>query len=214
MALIDRFAPGVSNTVRPLLWGFNFILGSIMAMLVRTVFGKLKKLRVMTRQYQNNYLMSRISGLAFDFMIVAGIASINISDLAGLWLPFLLMSLAGGVATLYFLQWICRKIYPGYYYEGLLSMYGMLTGTISSGVLLLREIDPEFRTPAANNLLTGSSFAILFGAPMLLLISLAPMSETMAFITLGLLAAYLVPLLLFLFKSKVKPKKPDDHSDQ
>ena len=26
-------------------------------------------------------------------------------------------------------------------------MYGMLTGTISSGVLLLREIDPDFDTP-------------------------------------------------------------------
>ena len=214
MALIDRFAPGMANTLRPLLWGFNFIIGSVMAILVRTAFSKLKKLKVMTRQYQNNYLMSRISGLAFDIMIVAGIASINISDLSGLWVPFILMSIAGGIATLYFLEWICKKIYPGYYYEGLLSMYGMLTGTISSGVLLLREIDPEFRTPAANNLLTGSSFAILFGAPMLLLIGLAPMSETMAFVTLGLLAAYLVPLLLFLFKAKAKPKKPDKNAEQ
>ncbi len=49
---------------------------------------------LMTRQYQNNYLLSRISGLAFDVMIVAGIASIEISDLKGLWLPFILLSAA------------------------------------------------------------------------------------------------------------------------
>ena len=39
-------------------------------------------------------------------------------------------------------------MYPGYVYEGFLSMYGMLTGTISSGVLLLREIDPDLETPS------------------------------------------------------------------
>ena len=83
-------------------------------------------------------------------------------------------------------------------------MYGMLTGTISSGVLLLREIDPEFETPAAQNLLTGSSFAILMGAPMLLLIGLAPISPLMTFVTLGLLVVYLVPLLLFLLKAKAR----------
>lgn len=83
-------------------------------------------------------------------------------------------------------------------------MYGMLTGTISSGVLLLREIDPDFETPAANNLLTGSSFAIVMGAPMLLLIGLAPVSTRMTFITLGLLVVYLIPLLLFIFRVKAK----------
>lgn len=128
----------------------------------------------MTRQYQNNYLLSRISGVAFDLMTIAGIASINIEDLSGLWVPFLLMAVSGGIVTLVYLQWTCRRIYPGYYYEGLVSMYGMLTGTISSGVLLLREIDDTFATPAANNLVLGSSFAILFGAPMLISSALRP----------------------------------------
>lgn len=203
-ALIGTAAPGLSGTLEPLLWGFNFIVGALMAILLRAVFTGLRKTKVMTRQYQNNYLLSRISGMAFDVMIVAGIASINITDLAGLWLPFILLSVAGGVGTFYWLKWICKEIYPGYFYEGMLSMYGMATGTISSGVLLLREIDPEFETPAANNLLTGSSYAILMGAPMLLLIGLAPISPLMTFLTLGLLIVYLIALLLFLFKAKAR----------
>ena len=203
-SLVGAVAPGLSSTLDPLLWGFNFIVGALMAILVRVVISGLRKSRMMTRQYQNNYLLSRISGLAFDVMIVAGIASIDITDLSGLWIPFILLSIAGGLGTFFWVKWICKKLYPSYFYEGMISMYGMLTGTISSGVLLLREIDPDFETPAANNLLTGSSFAIVMGAPMLLLIGLAPVSTRMTFVTLGLLGVYLIPLLLFLLRAKAK----------
>ncbi|MEN6593804.1 MAG: hypothetical protein ABFC31_02475 [Clostridiaceae bacterium] len=195
----------LSDSLSSILWGFNFIVGSSLAMLLRVVLKKLKNKKLMTRQYQNNYLLSRISGVAFDLMIIAGIASIDIGDLTGLWVPFLLMAVSGGVVTLLYLQWLCRKLYPTYYYEGLSSMYGMLTGTISSGILLLREIDPEFETPAANNLITGSSTGILFGVPMLIFIGMAAKSDTMLWITIGIVAVYLTALLLFILK--VKPKK-------
>jgi ESS family glutamate:Na+ symporter len=201
-ALAIRFGGGMATTLETLLWGFNFIFGSVVAILVRSLFKILRRQKLMTRQYQNNYLLSRISGLAFDYMIVAGIASIEFSDLVDLWLPFILMSIAGAIGTYFFLRYICKHVYPDYFYEGLVSMYGMMTGTISSGVLLLREIDPEFKTPAANNMLTGSSFAILIGAPMLLLIGIAPNSELMTLLTLILMFVYLAPLLYFLLKKK------------
>ena len=133
-------------------------------------------------------------------MIVCGIASINIEDLSGLWIPFALMVIAGGVVTFLFLKRLCKIVYPNYSEEAFVSMYGMLTGTISSGVILLREIDPSFKTPAANNLLTGSAFAIVFGAPMLLLVGLAPQSIVMTWVTLGLLIVYLALLLLFILQ--------------
>jgi ESS family glutamate:Na+ symporter len=87
----------------------------------------------------------------------------------------------------------------------MLSMYGMMTGTSSSGVLLLREIDPMFETPASNNLVTGSGFAVIFGAPMLALIGLAPCSAAMTFAVLGILVVYTALLLLFMIK--VRPKE-------
>ena len=86
-------------------------------------------------------------------------------------------------------------------------MYGMLTGTISSGVLLLREIDPNMETPAANNLVTGSSFGIIFGAPVLLLVSLAAKSDLMVWVTFGLVIIYLALLLLFIAKVGKKTAK-------
>lgn len=205
-SLLTRFAPGVAKTVSSLLWGFNFVIGTLIAMLTRKVLGLFRKTKAMTRQYQNNYLLSRISGLAFDIMIVCGIASINIEDLSGLWVPFVLMAVAGGVVTFFWLKWLSKRLYPAYSEEAFVSMYGMMTGTISSGVMLLREIDPNFRTPAANNLLTGSASAIVFGAPMLLLVGLAPRSMTLTWVTFGLLFLYLALLLLFLLLVKGRKK--------
>lgn len=198
--MLTDYFPGVAAMLNMLFWGFNFITGSALAILTRVILKNLKIAKIMTRQYQNNYLLSRISGLFFDAMIVAGIASIDIGDLSGLWLLFLLLTIAGGTVTWAYLVWVCRRVYKNYFYEGLLSMYGMMTGTISSGVLLLREIDPDFETPAANNLISGSGFAIIFGAPLLIFIGMACKSGAMTVITLGLCVVYFSLLMLFLFK--------------
>ena len=192
---LSAISEGLGNSLNSLLWGFNFMIGSGLAIGLRSIFSLLRKSRIMIRQYQNNYLLSRISGFAFDLMIVAGIVSIELEDLSGLWVPFILMAVSGAVVTLIHLKYVCRRVYPGYYYEGLISMYGMMTGTISSGVLLLREIDPNFETPAANNLVIGSSFAILLGAPLLVLVSLAPKSDVMTLVTLGLIMVYYCVLI-------------------
>ena len=69
-------APGLAGTVNTLIWGFNFIIGSALAIGVRVLLEKGKKAGLIQRQYQNNYLLNRISGFFFDIMIVAGIASI------------------------------------------------------------------------------------------------------------------------------------------
>ena len=137
-------------------------------------------------------------------MIIAGIASIDIKVMQALWLPFVLMAVIGAIATFFYLKFACKRLYPDYYYEGLLSMYGMMTGTISSGVLLLREVDPLFQTRASTNMLVGSGFAVLLGAPMLLLIGIAPNSIQMTWLTIGLLVIYLVLMLLLMRGRKKK----------
>ena len=88
-------------------------------------------------------------------------------------------------------------------------MFGMLTGTISSGILLVREIDPDFKTPAANNLVTGSGVAIALGAPMLILVGMAPKSTTMLFVALALLIAYYFVLCGIMLIKKGKTERPE-----
>lgn len=205
---LTRWAPGLAALLNSMLWGFNFIIGAAIAMLVKTLLGAAEKHGWMKRRYQNNYLLNRLSGFFFDIMIVAGIACIDPEDLSGLWIPFALLAVAGAVATWFYLKKVSKLIYEGYYYEGLISMYGMMTGTIGSGVLLLREIDPEFKTPAANNLVLGSSYGILFGAPLLILVTMAAKSDVMCYIVAGIIAVYFTLLMLFIrfFKGKKKAK--------
>ena len=204
---LSAISEGLGKTLNTLLWGFNFIIGSAIAILLRALLEKGRKAGIIVRQYQNNYLLNRISGFFFDIMIVAGISSINIEDLSGLWLPFVLIAVAGGVITWLFLKKVCRWAYPDYFYEGLISMYGMMTGTISSGILLLREIDSDLRTPAANNLVSGSSVGIILGAPVLVLVSLAAKSDLMTGIVMLIAAAYLAVLLLVLHRVSFEKKK-------
>ncbi len=204
---LSALSEGLGKTVNTLLWGFNFIVGSAIAVLLRVILEKGKKAGVIERQYQNNYLLNRISGFFFDIMIVAGISSINIEDLSGLWLPFVLMAVAGGLFTWLYLKRVCKWAYPDYYYEGLISMYGMMTGTISSGILLLREIDSDLHTPAANNLVSGSSVGIILGAPLLVLVSLAARSDLMTLVVMLIAAAYMAVLLLLLHKVSFPKKK-------
>ena len=201
-SLLAAAAPGVANTLNPLLWGFNFIFGSGLAIVMRLILKALRSRRLMTQQYQNNYLLSRISGFAFDIMIVSAISTIEVSDLRGLWLPFVLLVVAGAALTLVHLRYVCKKVYPGYYYEGLVSMYGMMTGTISSGVLLLREIDPLMKTPAANNLVLGSSFGIVLGAPIMILVGLAAKSLGMAVVTRVICAVYYCAMVAIILIKK------------
>ena len=206
---ISAISAGLASTVNSLVWGFNFIIASVITIICKVLLKKANQKKIFRRQQQNNYLLSRISGFFFDIMIVAGIAAIEIDKLSGLWVPFILLAVAGGVVTWLYLAFVCKKVYKDYYYEGLISMYGMLTGTISSGVLLLREIDPDYKTPASNNLVVGSSYAIVLAAPILVLIGLAAKSTAMCFLTLGLITVYFAALLLFILKAKNKKKSSD-----
>jgi ESS family glutamate:Na+ symporter len=88
-------------------------------------------------------------------------------------------------------------------------MYGMLTGTASTGVILLREIDGDFKTPASDNLVYQNFPAIVFGFPMMLIATYAPKQPL---ITLGILVLFFITMNIILFRSLIfrRKKKPKE----
>ena len=194
--------PKLGDMLNPMLWGFNFIIGSCVAMFLKMLLLTGEKKGIIRHRYQSNYLLTRLSGFFFDVMIVAGIACIEPEELKGLVLPFILMASAGSIVTWFYLRFVCKKLYKDYYYEGLISMYGMMTGTIGSGILLLKEIDPDFKTPAADNLIKGSGSGIVFGAPMLLLVTMAAKSDAMCYTSAGIALFYFAALMVFISVGK------------
>ncbi len=197
------------NTIQPLIWGFNFLFGVITAILLKAALKALRRSGVMKRDYTNNFLQTRLSGFFFDVMVVASIAAIDLSAFTKreFIVPLISVGVVGTVATYFFLNKIAKDKFPEYRHEFWLSMFGMLTGTASTGIILLREADSKFKTPAATNLVYQNLYAILFGFPIMLLLSFVPQSVTNSIITVGVFAALFAVLLVILYRDEIFKKK-------
>lgn len=197
-----------NNTVKPLIWGFNFLIGTAMAVFMKVIFSSLKKIGLMHREYLNNFMMNRVSGLMFDIMVVASIAAIDLTAFKRkeFLIPLLSICIVGGILTFIYCRFVAKRIFPGYEHEAFLSLYGMLTGTASTGVILLREIDPKFETPASNNLVFQTLWAIVFGFPILLLMGYVTKSMLWAYLTLGIMIVLFAAFHALLFRKQLKGK--------
>ena len=202
-------ASGLAGTIQGMIWGFQFLFGTVFALLIKAVLGALMKKGVIRREYTNNFMQNRIAGFMFDLMVVASIAAIDLSAFRDqrFALPLTLICAAGAVATYFYLQFVCKRVFPMYEQEAFLSLYGMQTGTASTGVILLRELDPRFETQAADNMVYHLPWAILFGAPMFLLIGVAPQSTGKAWMVLGICAGLFVVFNLLLLRQSIFGKK-------
>ena len=146
-------------------------------------------------------------GIHFQFL--ASIAAIKLSafKVHSFIIPIIVLSIVGCIGTYIFCHLTAKKLFKGYEHESFLVLYGTLTGTASTGIILLREIDPQFKTPAATNIVYQQLYAILFGFPVLLLLGFAPQSTANLWITLILLTVLLTGYTLLLFRSVIFKKK-------
>ena len=200
---------GLGETLRSLIWGFQFLFSSVAAILVKNVLRGLKNKGVIKREYTNNFMQNRIAGFMFDLMVVASIAAINLSAFKepGFFIPLSIICVLGAVITYIYHRIVCKHIFPLYENEAFTSLYGMQTGTASTGAILLREVDPQFKTQAADNLVYHQLWAIVFGFPVMLLMGLAPKSTGSAWLTLAILAVLFCVYNVILFRKFIFKKK-------
>lgn len=200
MYLLSSLIPGF----RSVLYGFNFLFGVLMATVLKWGLDMLRGAGVVKKQYVNPFLMNRMGGFFFDLMIVAGIAAIRLDYIKQYWHVLLILGVVGLLSTYWYNHYVARKLFPRYCEQQFMAMYGMLTGTASTGMILLREVDPEYKTPVADNLIYQNLPAIVFGFPMMLLATLAPKQPTL---TLGILVAFFIVMNLILFRSLIFRRK-------
>jgi ESS family glutamate:Na+ symporter len=194
------------DNLRPLLYGFNFIMVVFVALLFKVVTRKLIQFKIMKRIYTNDFLLNRIAGLAFDIMMIASIMAIDIPLIvdAGFLVTLLILVIGGGFITYFYLGYLTKIVYPNYPHEAFLVFYGTMTGTASTGIALLREKDPYFETPAANDIVYGSSMAIPLGFPLLLFVGVLSQGWVSLLIVLLVLTLIFTVYHLILSKSKKK----------
>lgn len=205
MNALGMLLPGM----RSVIFGFNFIIGVLSATLVKETMRFLKKKNAIQRNYTNNFLLTRTSNFFFDIMVVSGIAAIRLSVLEEYWGIMLILGIAGLFSTYFYNHYVAKKLFPDYAEEQFLMMYGMLTGTASTGTILLREIDGDFKTPAADNMVYQNFPAIVFGFPMMLLATLAPEKPVLTMVIFVLFFSMMNIILFrsFIFRFKKKKTK-------
>lgn len=203
---LGKVLPGMKSVI----YGFNFLFGVLCATLIKFIAKFFHKKNIIKKYHRNNFLLDRVSNTCFDVMVVAGIAAIRLTALGDYWLILLILGVVGAVITYFYNLFIARKFFPEYSEEQFLMMYGMLTGTASTGVILLREIDPDFKTPVSDNLVYQNFPAIVFGFPLMLLANLAPKQPLLTF---GILVAFLAVMNIILFRSQIFKRKKSSVSE-
>lgn len=180
------------------LWSFHFVFAAILALGIRKGIDLSG-----TSSYVDDITMTRISNLFMDLMIAASVAAISLTVIGAYWLPLLLISISIIAATWWILVKLIDSVFHSYTLERFAAIYGNMTGTLQSGLLLLRILDEKMESPVSYNLVYGSGLALVLGFPLLLLIN-APVhyfsSITAGFgVVLAVMTVYLALLLLVLF---------------
>ena len=209
MFVLGKLISGMAGTI----YGFNYLFGVFAALIVKAVLKFLKKRGIVKKQYNNTFLLNRISGFAFDLMIVSGICAIQIHLLIDYVWVFVILVAAGTVVTFLYIWFVCKKIFPDVRYEQFFGFFGMLTGTASTGVILLREIDPRLETKAAENLVYQNIPAIILALPLLVIASMLYSSYEAAVniprtaLIIAAAAVYFIILNIILFRKYIFRRK-------
>ena len=202
---------GLGATFAGVFHGFNFLLGIVYALLFKKVLSWFEARGKNVNFVTNNYILSNISSVAFNFMITAAVLTITISAIKAYALLVLVMAVIGGAATFFFLKWIIKRVYgEEFFVHYFLGFFGMLTGTVSTGMALLKGVDPKLETPVAEEMVIGSGTAISMALPLfavLMLPTLAVVNDNgfnnaLAFIILGGYFVVLLGILLFINRKK------------
>ena len=172
------------------LWSFHFIIAAVVAMMARKAIDATGATEVV-----DDTTMTRLSNVFMDLMVVASIAAISVAVITQYWVPIVLMSLCVTFGTWWVIRHLTREGFQDFELERFVSIFGNMTGTMQSAMVLLRVLDAKLRSPVSHDMVYGSGLALALGFPLLILIN-APINHfdniTVGFASITLaLAAYL-----------------------
>lgn len=144
-------------------WSIMFVFCAVIAMGVRSL---LKLVRI--EYIVDDNRMNRISGLSVDYMVAAALGAISIAVLREYWFPILLLTTAIGLISTVTHIWLSSRIFTDHVFYRTMLVYGCITGTLPTGLALLRVVDPHFSTPASRDYMVASGIVFLFAIPILL----------------------------------------------
>jgi ESS family glutamate:Na+ symporter len=162
LSFMLSFAGTMGRDLALNLWGISFIFAALMAAFVKKIFALLK-----INLFTDNQRLNRIAGTSVDFMVTASIAAISLVIVAQYWMPIAVMGILGGLITSVTLLWLSSRLFNDYIFQRTILLFGALTGTLPTGLALLRVLDPEFKTLAASDFMYAVGIVFIFAIPLI-----------------------------------------------
>lgn len=100
-------------------------------------------------EHMDHGLMMRIQNCALDFLVVAAIATIRIDVIAQGWVALVILIFAGILWNVLCLTVFARRAFKDAWFERGIAEMGQSMGVTATGLLLLRVVDPDYETEAA-----------------------------------------------------------------
>ena len=155
-----------------ILWAYHAFFATLFALLAGKVLDKLNLHHIL-----DDHVLTNISASSVDFLVTAAIMAIELVVVMEFIVPIAIISIVGGIATTVFVLFMAKRTYSDYFFERFISIFGLLTGTVSTGLALLRVVDPEYETPAASDLVLGSGLSLFIGFPLLFVINIPALKQ-------------------------------------
>lgn len=93
-------------------------------------------------------LMQRIQGMALDFLVVAAIATLSIQAIGEHLGVFLILAAAGIIVNVGLFLYLAPRIIGRFWFERGIGDFGQSMGVTATGLILMRVVDPEGKSPA------------------------------------------------------------------
>lgn len=202
----------IGMTIASLIKGFNYLFGILLALLLKRGIYLLSQKGHRTKPLLDYYIMHNISSLFMNLMITASVMAISIEAIKAYWELLLAISVVGAITTYIFVVWLGKRVFLNNTLHYLLAMFGLLTGVASTGIALLRGLDPDLETDVAKNLVLGSAVAAPLGIPLMVLLGFPIIGYTennsmYYYITFFALVAYTLLMIGILNLKTRKEKK-------
>ncbi len=93
-------------------------------------------------------LMQRIQGMALDFLVVAAIGTLSIQAIGDNLGVFLILAAAGIVVNVVIFLYLAPRIIGRFWFERGIGDFGQSMGVTATGLILMRVVDPDGKSPA------------------------------------------------------------------
>ncbi|MCX8125131.1 MAG: sodium:glutamate symporter [Spirochaetes bacterium] len=93
-------------------------------------------------------LVRRIQNVALDILIVSAVTMIQVVIVIQGIVPFLIMVAGGILWNIFCLLVLAKNLLPDSWFERAIAELGQSMGVTATGLMLLRIVDPDYKTPA------------------------------------------------------------------